>query len=419
MQHSDCKAPYRFLTVSVLWALMAVNAAGFTQGATVSGRVLGADGKPVEHATVLVYEARVRRGYSVYCPTCWIDCGKRTLTKPDGEYSISGLNPDLIFKLLVVRNGYKPVFIEKVDPLKGPANDASLKATVAAAEPSQTVRGRVLDNQGTPVRDAVVQQQGITFSGGGRLFGPDDSPDWIQPLAATDEQGKFEITYAKPLAAITLNVSPRAMAPKLVTLPTGPGEKTVTVAEGATLRGRLLEPDGTPARNAEIGVFVHSRMAGAVFQEVRIGTKDDGTFAITNLPAGRIWYVYPRMESLAARGLVGDAVLAETKDNGEEVNVGTIKLRTAYTLRGKVVLSDGNQIPPDMHVTLSSDAGFDSQIGTITQDGSFEFRGLSSGVYSIAPAVRGYKATPDFTGEVLIDRDGKNIVIPLSPLAPH
>ena len=98
-------------------------------------------------------------------------------------------------------------------------------------------------------------------------------------------------------------------------------------------------------------------MLGAVFQEVRIGTKDDGTFAITNLPAGRIWYVYPKMESLAARGQVGDAVLVETKDNGQEVNVSTIKLRTAYTLRGKVVLSDGNQIPPDMHVTLSSDAG--------------------------------------------------------------
>ena len=299
MRQRDCEAPHRFLAVPVLWVLIAVNAAAFAERATVSGRVLGADGKPIEHVTVLVYEARTRRGYSVYCPTCWVDCGKRTLTKAEGEYSISGLNPDLVFKLLVVRNGYKPVFIEKVDPSKGPANDAVLKSKAAAANPLQTVRGRVLDGHGTPVRDAVVEQQGITFSGGGRSFGPDDSPDWIQPLAATDEQGEFEITYAKPLTAITLNVSPRAMAPKLVTLPTGPEQRTVTVTEGATLRGRLLEPDGTPARNAEIGVSVHNRMAGAVFQEVRIGTKDDGTFAITNLPAARIWYVYPKAESLS------------------------------------------------------------------------------------------------------------------------
>ena len=71
------------------------------------------------------------------------------------------------------------------------------------------------------------------------------------------------------------------------------------------------------------------------------------------------------MESLAVRGLVGDAVLVETKDDEEDVSVGTIKLRTAYTLREKVVLSASNQIPPDMHVTLSSDAGFDSQIATL------------------------------------------------------
>ncbi len=114
-----------------------------------------------------------------------------------------------------------------------------------------------------------------------------------------------------------------------------------------------------------------------MFQEVRIGTKDDGTFAITNIPAGRIWSVYPRMESLAARALAGHAALAETKDDGQEVNVGAIRLRRAFSLRGKVVLSDGVPVPPDMHVTISSDAGFDSQISTVAEDGGFEFRGLA------------------------------------------
>src|SRR6185437_11399000 len=127
----------------------------------------------------------------------------------------------------------------------------------------------------------------------------DDSPDWIQPLAATDEHGDFEIAYAKPAIEIILSVSPRGMAPKLVTVPTGSQKKTIAVAQGATLRGRVLEPDGTPAANVEIGVFVSCTLSGTVFPEVRIGTKDDGTFVITNIPAGRIWYVYPKMESLA------------------------------------------------------------------------------------------------------------------------
>lgn len=81
--------PYRLFTLLSVWTLVAMDAAGTAERARINGKVLGADGKPVEHATVLVYEARVRNGYSAYCPTCWVDCGKRTVTNAEGEYSIS------------------------------------------------------------------------------------------------------------------------------------------------------------------------------------------------------------------------------------------------------------------------------------------------------------------------------------------
>lgn len=63
------------------------------------------------------------------------------------------------------------------------------------------------------------------------------------------------------------------------------------------------------------------------------------------------------------------------------------------------MLSDGKRIPPNMHVTLSSDAGFDSQIAPIAEDGSFESQGLSKGVYSVAAGVRGYKPEDGFTAK--------------------
>ena len=92
--------PYRFFTLPAVWALIAMNAAGAAERATANGKVVAADGKPVEHATVLVYEAWTRNGYSVYCPTCWVDCGKRTITNAEGKFSISGLNPDLVFQIV-------------------------------------------------------------------------------------------------------------------------------------------------------------------------------------------------------------------------------------------------------------------------------------------------------------------------------
>ena len=203
------------------------------------------------------------------------------------------------------------------------------------------------------------------------------------------------------------------MASKLVTVPTGSDQKTVSVSQGSTLRGRVLLPDGSPAANTEVAVSVHSRLSGTVFPEIRIGTKEDGTFAITNIPAGRIWYAYPKMESLAACGVAGEAVPFETKDDGEEVDVGTIKLQPAFTLLGKVVLSDGAAIPPDMRVTVSS--GVDSQIVPLKQDGTFEARGLAKGVYEVASGIRGYRPANGYYGEALVDRDGKSIIVPVSP----
>jgi hypothetical protein len=58
----------------------------------------------------------------------------------------------------------------------------------------------------------------------------------------------------------------------------------------------------------------------------------------------------------------------------------------------------------------------DSQIIAVAEDGAFEVRGLAKGVYSIFPGVRGYKAADGYYGEVLVDRDGKSVVIPLTPV---
>jgi hypothetical protein len=50
--------------------------------ATITGQVTDAAGKPVEHATVLVYEAGVKKGYSIFCPTCYTDCGATGIAGP-------------------------------------------------------------------------------------------------------------------------------------------------------------------------------------------------------------------------------------------------------------------------------------------------------------------------------------------------
>jgi hypothetical protein len=403
------------ILVAVVSFISATGTLPAEERATITGKVVDTSGKSVAHATVLVYKAGVKKGYSVYCPTCWVDCGKRATSDAAGNFTITRLSPDLWFTLLVVHNGYSAAYVNKVDPAKGPAENAVLKARSAIKDISQVVRGRVVNAHGDPERDAVVEQQGISFRGqNGEIttgFGP---RDWIDQMAATNEKGEFEIAYGKPAVRMILLVTPRGMASKLFTEPTGADRKTMTITEGAVIRGRLVQ-DGKPVANAEVGLTTHQRASGRVYAEMRVGTKEDGTFAITNVPAGRIWLLYPKMESLASRGIGADVIPCETKDDGQEVDLGDIELEPAYTLRGKVILTDGNPVPADMRVTLSADRAWDTQMTVISPDGNFEFHGLPVGVYDLSPGVKGYRLPKGFAVETLVNRNVDNLVIRMEP----
>jgi len=175
--------------------------------------------------------------------------------------------------------------------------------------------------------------------------------------------------------------------------------------------------DAKPVAHAEVGLITHTRSAGEYLPEVRIGTDEEGRFELTNVTAGRIWYLYGKMESLAPRGLASDAVLCATKDDGHVVNVGDIPVKPAFTLRGKVTLSDGKPIPPDMRVSIAADSGSDTQTVIIAPDGQFEFKGLVHGVYDLWASVKGYQAHGSQAMEILIEGDGAHQELLLDPVA--
>lgn len=382
---------------------------------TAIGSVIDqSNNQPIENATVMVYSAGVKKGYDLFCPTCYVDCGKRTVTDEKGAFSIPGVSPDLVFNLLVVREGYGAAFIKKVDPANGPAPSAALKKRTSPDDPLQIIRGRVIDGKGQPVRDALITQQGIIFEGG-RRFG---DIDWVDLVAVSNRDGEFEMAYSKSAKSMILQVAPRGMAPKLVTLPTGATRQAVTVTDGATIRGRLVH-NGKPVANVEFGLSTHSHMSGTTFQDVQIGTNESGEFAITNVPPGRVWDLYARMDALAPRGLAADITYVATKDDGQEINVGDIAAKPAYRLRGRILLSDGAAIPTGMRVSLFSDHIPDRQSVLLPPDGSFEFKGLAKGVYTLSPAVKSYQQQDlERQLELVIEGDRRDFDVILYPSKP-
>jgi hypothetical protein len=386
---------------------------------TLTGKVTDAAGKPLERATVMVFKAGVKQGYSTYCPTCYADCGKRTLTAADGSFTISSLSPDLFFELLVVREGYLPEFVQKVDPAANRPT-AVLRSRPVAKDLGRIVRGMVVDSHGQPVRDAVVQPQGILAEipgrGKGSMYG---TIDGLEPVAVTNEKGEFDLSHSQPFEAIVLQVEARGMAPKIATSLASGGERhRIVVTDGGVIRGRLVQ-DGKPLPNAEVGLIARQhgwganlKLVGYPIPETRVGTNEDGTFAITNVPPGIEWYVYGKMESLATRGGAPIRECATTKD-GEEVDVGDLAVAPALRFLGKVVLSDGNAIPPGMRITVSSERAFDSQTAILAPDGSFAFGGLAKGSYTVFASVRGYRPASGRPTAMTLDGDVTDYVLTL------
>jgi uncharacterized GH25 family protein len=425
----------RLLRLRLIFALLlscCFCAASFAAGdLSISGIVSDAQGKPVAHATVMVYHAGVTTGYNLFCPSCYADCGKRAVTDSRGAFTFHHLSPGLWFELLIAKNGYESQFVKKVDP----TSDASINATLSergiVTDSSRLFRGRILNSSGLALRDAVVQPIGVLFNAktGASAYG---TIPGLDPVAVTDSNGTFEMAYShpdKPVRTVAstpvkvlASIDARGMAETVIALPAGARRDTVTVADGATVRGRLVQ-NGKPVGGAEIGLFGYPRggygvglkVFGSPYDEIKIGTQPDGTFSIPNVPVPGKWYVYAKMDSVATLGATGNIKCA-TKRNNETIDLGDLQLKPAFHVRGKVVLTDGKAIPSGMRVNISSETAFDSQTTTLLPDGQFEFIGLAAGSYDIWASVKGY--SPPAVAPVSLNTKDGRVMTYTPPPAP-
>ena len=404
------------VSLAALAFLLALPVCGFASvttklvaedSAVINGTIIDEAGQPAKDATVFVYSAHLKKGYAIVCPTCWVDCGRRADTNAQGQFTIAGLNPNLRFRLLVLKQGFTATAKGGVDPAQGPLQPIKLIPRAGSPDESKIVHGRVTDVAGNPIAGALIEPVGA-FQSGVTSIG---TIEWIDPLAATDPSGDFEIVSTKPVEKIMLRVSPRALAPKLVTESPGPATNSIVLTEGATIQGRLVDPHGTSIAHAEVVMISHDRSSNETFGDMRVGTDQDGSFVFTNVPARRIWGIYPSSESLQGRNLTARPHWYETSVDRQVVNVGKITLRPGFSVSGKIDLLDQKDIPPSMHVSLRSEWAANSRLTDIASDGTFEFKTLSPGIYSLNVGIAGYTPTADAPRELLIERDRRDVVI--------
>lgn len=370
------------VTVHLLTLLLLAAAPDRTD---LEGRVVSTQGGPVAGAHVLIDSAGVRQGTSALCPSCYADCRKRAVSDKDGRFRIAKLDPELLFNVLVVADGFRPTFANKSDPTKGPITVALAPFDAEKLDPKRVLRGVVLDPEGKPLVGAKVSAKGFVteaFSG--------FSPNIFDPVAVTNLRGEFTLASKSPIESADLLIEGNGVAPRIV-----PGRTPeanphrIPMTAGATLTGRALR-DGKPVPGASIGLVQASRSSDTFLGDTTIGTDDNGRFTFLNVHPDETYYVYGMMGTFKDGGA---AAVRQVRVAGEgtTAKVGDLPVVRGHRIRGRVLLSDEKPLPPKTRLVVGREGAWDTQRVELARDGRFEIAGLPTERYSLDVVLKGYR----------------------------
>ena len=326
--------------VSLLLGLQCLTVAS---GAELSGQITDANGAPIENAIVAISTAKPRVGPATTCPSCYVDCRRRSLTDDNGRFRIEGLSSKLLFRLAIGGSGYQGLLTDPFDPLEEPSIELQLE--MLPALPGITrAWGTVVDLDGKPIPRAEVRSQVVQR---GNTFSSAADPT-VTPLTLTDDEGRFEFTAGKGIDSIEFRVVAPGFAP--AQLFWSPAEDDVPKAElgrGASFRGRLML-DGKPLPHVVLGLIQKNRFVPNLVTPAEVSTDSEGSFRFDNLPPDRDYALYTHTGQNAKGVLPVSVVLAPA--HGEQADLGDIATQSPARLSVTVSTEDGSPFPEKSRV---------------------------------------------------------------------
>lgn len=350
----------------------------------LEGVLKGADGKPIASANVWVYTADVKKGTNPLCPSCYTDCSKKAVTDQEGRFTLSSLDSELKFTILVQGDGYKPMLVSEVDPVKG-TMEAKLEIhDWKELDPKRVLRGRVVDSAGAPVVGAELTPLYFDTTSVSR-----SAEGVFEPVAVSDSKGQFVIAAKDPILFVVLNVKARGLAPVCTEmLRQDRAEHEIRLGPGV-----VVMDDGEPVKNASMGLVSTNRSAGNYFTNLEITANENGEFRFDNVPPNTDYTVYTLMDKAQEKGAAALIQVRTGADDGI-LDAGSMEMVPSHRISGRVVLEDGSPTPAGVRVLISRSEAWDHQYAKVDKDGTFSFKGLPSEEYNLSVSVPGYRLSP-------------------------
>jgi hypothetical protein len=310
------------------------------------------------------------------------------VTDRTGGFRIGSVEPSLLFNVLVVADGFRPVIVNKVDPMAKPIEVELAPLEADKLGPKQALFGIVLDSAGHPLAGARVSAQMFktdAFSG--------FSPGIFDPIAVTNLRGEFLLTSTSPITHADLRVEGSGVAPRIVA-----GRKpeanpqTIKMTSGAKVTGRFIRGD-RPVKGAVAGLVQVNRGSDKFLGDLSIEADDHGGFTFRNVHPDEDYFVYGLMGTFKDGGAV-PVVRIRTGTDGATTEVGDLKVVRGHRIKGQVLLSDGKGVPARSRLMVSRENAWDHQEVELDGAGRFEISGLPTEKYSLNVSLRGYRISP-------------------------
>jgi len=204
-----------------------------------------------------------------------------------------------------------------------------------------------------------------------------------------DDAGHF-VLFCKSnnLDTVYATVDGRAVAKQWATLKPG-GDYLLRMMDGVTLTGQILR-DGKPLNGVSVAATTSDRRAGNYLNCDVVATDENGHFLLLNVPPNREFVIYSTMKSLQGEGALPNRTIT-TGDSGAVQDLGTLTVQPAYTIAGRVVLSDGKPMPTNIRMFLGREGAMDSQECKLDAGGRFEFKGVPAESISLGVRIKGYR----------------------------
>jgi hypothetical protein len=330
----------------------------------------------------------------------------RAQTDARGNFTIPSLNPQYLYSGYIVAPECKPKWLNQIDPAS--QLNVSLEPADSGLLPGKVLHGHILDTNGNPVSGALIKISGSTRNG---------TMSWpafdVDAYAVSGRSGDFVITGKTNFDAVDGTVSAEGFADAdFVQWPSDADNQEwadtgnmprglasfakplhqMTLVKGASLEGTLLNA-GKPVAHAELRLNACGAGSSCWDWKGATLTDDNGRFIFPHLPPNQSLSICGNWDLLAS-GYAVHQTNIRLGENNSASNIGAINVDPVCPVAGKIVLSDGNPLPPkSFYYLLDYPMGYSSASG-FGAGGSFHFPSVPGHQIFMYLRIPGYVFTP-------------------------